>query len=42
MSSFKTIYSPGTAFGGVEYRATSNGEIVYVQQRTTTSERNRP
>jgi hypothetical protein len=30
---FKTIYSPHSAFGGINYRATSNGELVHIQAR---------
>lgn len=29
---FDVIYEPGVAFGGWQFRATSNGEIVNLQQ----------
>lgn len=32
-NTYKTIYRPGTAYGGYEYRVTGNGETVHIQQR---------
>lgn len=29
----KTIYSPNSAYGGYEYRVTSDGKIVRIQER---------
>jgi len=33
----KTIYNPNTAFGGYEYRVTSDGTTVNVQERKSGS-----
>jgi hypothetical protein len=34
---FRIIYTPGTAYGGYSYRATSNGETVHIQERSPSS-----
>lgn len=35
----KTIYTPCTAFGGCEYRVTSDGNICNLQERSPTAAR---
>ena len=36
---FKTIYDPNAAFGGWEYKAVSDGEVVKIMERSPSASR---